>query len=191
MNSLVFPDFLDQTADTVAPQLLGCVFERELDGQKVRVRIVEVEAYDEDDPASHAYGGRRSRNQVMFGLSGHLYVYFTYGMHYCCNIVTSREGRGAGVLIRAAEPLDHIDLLDSRRGVTGVNTTNGPGKLCQALGIDLTMNGHDLRHAPLRLLMGDSVAQYDIMQTTRIGISKAQDEPRRWYIADNPWVSKK
>lgn len=187
----MFPDFLVLSANEAAPRLLGCILEREIDGQIVHVKIVEVEAYDETDPASHAYGGQRNRNQVMFGLSGHLYVYFTYGMHYCCNIVTGRQGNGAGVLIRAVEPLDGIELLESRRGVTGVNVANGPGKLCQALGIDLTLNGHDLHQAPLRLLAGEPVAQYDIVQTTRVGISKAQDERRRWYIANNSWVSKK
>lgn len=187
----MLPDFLDQPVEVVAPQLLGCVLEREVDGQTVRVKIVEVEAYDETDPASHAYGGIRRRNQTMFGPSGHLYVYFTYGMHYCCNIVTGQQGKGSGVLIRAVEPLDHIDILETKRGVSGTIMTNGPGKLCQALGIDLTMDGHDLRTSPLRLLQREPADTYEVMQTTRVGISKAADELRRWYIADNKWVSKK
>ena len=100
-----FPDFLESSADEVAKKLLGCELERQLDGGTIRVRIVETEAYDQDDEASHAFGGKRKRNATMFGPAGNLYVYFTYGMHYCCNIVAGHEGYGAGALIRAVEPV--------------------------------------------------------------------------------------
>lgn len=185
-----FPDFLSRPVDEVAPLLLGCILESEIDGKLVRVRIVEVEGYDQDDEASHAFGGRRKRNSVMFGASGHLYVYFTYGMHYCCNVVTGSEGCGSGVLIRAAEPLEGIDIIEERRAVGGANATNGPGKLTKALGVDLSMNGHDLRDAPLRLFVGELRSGEVIVQSPRIGISKAVELPRRYYIKGNPYVTR-
>src|SRR5690554_4232187 len=120
----MFPSFLKEPVEVVAEKLLGCVLEREIEGRKVSVRIVETEAYDQDDPASHAFRGETMRNKVMFGESGHLYVYFTYGMHYCCNVSSGEAGYGSGVLIRAVEPIDNIDLLEDRRGVAGVDTTN-------------------------------------------------------------------
>lgn len=184
------PDFLDEGADAVARRLIGCELVREIDGRTVRVRIVETESYDQDDAASHSYHGKTPRTEVMFGPSGHLYVYFTYGMHYCCNVVCGPEGVGAAVLIRAVEPLEGIDLLEERRRCSGVEVTNGPAKLCQALGIDRQLNGHDLRSTPLRLEMGTSYADASVVRTTRIGISKAQDEPRRYYLRGNSYVSR-
>lgn len=185
-----FPDFLTKPVDDVARLLLGCILERQIEGQTVQVRIVETEAYDQDDEASHAFGGERTRNSTMFRQAGHLYVYFTYGMHYCCNVVTGDEGHGSGVLIRAAEPLSGEELLESRRGMTGLNVTNGPAKLCQALGVDLTMNGHDLHQPPMKLLMGRIKSGERIISSPRIGISKAKDIHRRFYIDDNPYVSR-
>lgn len=186
----MFPDFLAEPVDLVAQHLLGCHLVREIEGQPVTVRIVETEAYDQDDPASHAFRGETARNRVMFGESGHLYVYFTYGMHYCCNVATGAAGRGSGVLIRAVEPLDNIDLLEQRRGLTGTSVTNGPGKLCQALGIDLTMNGHDLHLPPLVLTDASLHPGETITQSPRIGISKATDLLRRFHITGNRFVSR-
>lgn len=185
-----FPDFLNKPVDVVAQKLLGCEFEREIDEQTVRVRIVETESYDQDDEASHAFGGERSRNATMFKESGHLYVYFIYGMHYCCNVVTGLVGYGSGVLIRAVEPVAGIALLEQRRGVTGVNVTNGPAKTCLALGIDLRMNGHDLRQLPMQLHVGSLRQGETIIASPRIGITKARDAHRRFYIAGNPYVSR-
>lgn len=189
-KDLSFPDFLRQPVDGVAVRLLGCVLEREIEGQILKVRIVETESYDQDDEASHAFGGQRKRNAVMFGESGRLYVYFTYGMHYCCNIVTGKEGYGSGVLIRAVEPLEGIELIEQRRGVGGVNATNGPAKLTQALAIDLSLGGHDLREPPLRLLAGDLRPSEVVAQSPRIGISKATEIHRRYYIKGNPYVAR-
>jgi DNA-3-methyladenine glycosylase len=186
----VFPNFLADHVDTVARRLLGCQLLREIDGHQVPVRIVETEAYDQDDPASHTFRGETPRNRVMFGESGHLYVYFTYGMHYCCNVVTGPVGHGSAVLIRAVEPLDHLPLLEQRRGLTGVNVTNGPGKLCQALGIDLALNGHDLHLPPLVLVEGSLLPGETISQSPRIGISKATELPRRFFITGNRYVSR-
>jgi len=129
-----FPDFLYRSVDEAGKLLLGCVLEREIDGKTIRARIVETEAYDQNDEASHAFGGEKKRNAAMFRDAGHLYVYFTYGMHYCCNVVTGKEGEGSGVLIRAVEPLIGQEELERRRGVSGVIATNGPAKLAQALG---------------------------------------------------------
>lgn len=190
VTTLPFPDFLLGDPTEVAQRLLGCFIVREFSrGEKAVVRIVETESYDETDPASHAFGGVRARNAVMFGPSGHFYVYFTYGMHYCCNIVTGQTGTGSGVLIRAAEPIHGTELIEMYRGKTGTQVTNGPAKLCQALQIDRSFNGHDARQSPLRLFAGPPVPKDDIITTTRIGISKAKDEPRRFYIASSPYVS--
>lgn len=179
---------LATSAKEAARRLLGSIFEREVDGQTVRVMIVETEAYDETDAASHSFNGRTPRTEVMFGPAGHLYVYFTYGMHYCCNVVTGQEGEGSAVLIRAVQPLIGGDILEKRRQKTGAEVTNGPAKLCQALGITREMNGHNLQDSPLRLLLQPPLKN-DITQTTRVGISRAKDVPWRFYISDNEYVS--
>lgn len=183
--------FLEAAAETVAPRLLGCILERELDGHVVRVRIVETESYNQTDAASHSYKGRTPRTDIMFGPAGYLYVYFTYGMHYCCNVVTGHEGTGAAVLIRAVEPYEGEEVLAARRhGKCGADITNGPAKLCQALAIDKAMNGHDLRQSPLKLIKQPELPRKDIVVTTRIGLSRAKDKPWRFYIKDNPYVSR-
>ncbi len=179
------------TAPEVAPRLLGCLLEREIDGFRLLVRIVETEAYDQSDLASHSYKGQTAKNQVMFGPSGHLYVYFTYGMHYCCNVVVGPKGHGSAVLIRAVEPIEGEDIMSANRhDRTGVALTNGPAKLCQALAINKLLNGHDLKNQPLRLIMGEKLPTNVTTQTTRIGISRAKDVPWRFYIRDNPYVSR-
>lgn len=182
---------LNCAVDQAARRLLGCALEREVDGQTVRVKIVETEAYDQTDAASHSYKGRTPRTDIMFGPAGNLYVYFTYGMHYCCNVVVGEEGYGAAVLIRAVEPLKGEDVLACRRGgKTGVELTNGPAKLCQALEINKTMNGHDLRLSPLKLIMQPAITK-GVVATTRVGIKKAVDVRWRFHIADSPYVSVK
>lgn len=183
--------FLSGPAATVAPRLLGCVLERQLDGETVRVKIVETEAYDQADAASHSYRGETLRTAPMFGAAGFAYVYFTYGMHHCMNVVVGEAGHGAAVLIRAVEPLDEYMAIKNRRqNIDWKNTTNGPGKLCQALGIDRRLSGHDLRSEPLRLIVNAPVKSDDIVMATRIGISKAKDELWRFYLHGNEWVSK-
>lgn len=155
-NGIQNPEFsfLDNAAHIVAPRLLGCYIERAIHGKKLIAKIVETEAYDQDDVASHSYRGETERTRVMFGKAGHLYVYFTYGMHYCCNIVTGPAGRGDAVLIRAVEPLQGQEIMaQNRRGKDGIESTNGPAKLCQALGINKDFNGHNLSSEPLRLLV--------------------------------------
>jgi DNA-3-methyladenine glycosylase len=181
---------LDGNADTVARRLLGCLIEREVDGQIIQLRIVETEAYDQTDAASHSYNGRTPRIETMFGPAGRAYVYFTYGMHYCCNIVVGAPGYGAAVLVRALEPLGDTAALELRRkGKSGVDLTNGPAKLCQALGINLDLNGHDLSQLPFRLVLQPQLESAVITTTTRIGITRAKDAMWRFYITDNPYVS--
>ena len=184
-------EFLDNPASEVAPQLLGCILERQIGDSLLRARIVEVEAYDQTDVASHSFKGQTPRTEVMFGKSGHLYVYFTYGMHYCCNIVVGQPGYGAAVLIRAVEPLEGEDVMAfNRRGQSGRQLTNGPAKFCQAFRIDKALNGHDLHEQPLRLFVQDKLPAGRIVTTTRIGISHGKDVPWRFYVRDNPYVSK-
>lgn len=184
---------LNQPAEEAARRLLGCELERAFDdGQVARVRIVETEAYDEVDPGSHSSRGRTPRTEVMFGPAGYVYVYFTYGMHYCANVVTGPDGHGEAVLIRAVEPIDGEELLQVRRvHQSGVDLTNGPSKFCKALDIDKRLYGHDLRHPPLKLIMKPPLDDDQIVQTTRIGLTHGAETPWRFYIRDNPYISKK
>lgn len=185
-------DFLSGSALAAAPKLLGCILERQIGDSTLRVRIVETEAYDQTDVASHSYKGETARTSVMFGEPGHLYVYFTYGMHYCCNIVTGPKGHGAAVLIRAVEPISGEEVMQQLRGNKhGAQLTNGPAKTCQALAIGKTLNGHNLVQSPLVLLPDSLDSNKTIVQTTRIGLSQGPDLPWRFYIKDSPYVSKK
>ncbi len=182
---------LSGPADEVAQCLLGALLVREVGGQRMVVRIVETEAYNQTDAASHSYRGRTPRNSVMFGPAGFLYVYFTYGMHYCMNVVCGPDGFGEAALVRAVEPVEGMEFMNVRRGGrSGVDATNGPAKTCQAFGIDRALNGHDLSEPPLQLVLRPPLQPDQIVQTTRIGISRAADVPWRFYIAGNPYVSK-
>lgn len=181
---------LQEDVVTVARRLLGCELVRDLDGQEIRVRIVETEAYHQTDAASHSYKGRTPRTDVMFGPAGHLYVYFTYGMHHCMNIVTGAVDEGSAVLIRAVQPLAGEEILARRRrGRKGRDLTNGPAKLCQALAVDRAMNGHNVESPPLRLVVRPKLSDGLIVATTRVGISKERDKPWRFYIRDSPYIS--
>jgi DNA-3-methyladenine glycosylase len=183
--------FLNGAASEIAPRLLGCILERQIGEDTLRVRIVETEAYDQNDVGSHSYRGQTPRTKVMFGPAGYLYVYFTYGMHYCCNIVVGPRGHGAAVLLRAVEPLTGEETMAMQRnGHTGIELTNGPAKLCQALSIDRDLNGHDLTKFPLHLYAEPALPPEKIVRSTRIGISSGKDALWRFYIKDNPYVSK-
>lgn len=182
---------LSGPSDEGAQRLLGCLLVRELDGHKLVGKIVETEAYDQTDVASHSYRGDTPRTHVMFGPPAHLYVYFSYGMHFCCNVVTGPDGHGAAVLLRAVEPLEGMKIMRTRRKQVGEhNLTNGPAKLCQAFGINMSWNGHDLHEPPLQLVLQPPVTPGCIVQTTRVGISRGQDVPWRFYIKDNKFVSR-
>lgn len=182
-------DILATDALSAAKLLLGCKLVHETPEGKTSGIIVETEAYHQDDPASHSFNGATKRTQVMFGESGHAYVYFTYGMHYCFNIVTGRTGQGQAVLVRALEPIEGIELMKKRRAADDIHQlTNGPAKLTQAMGINLKNNGQNILSGNLRIEPGPKPAK--IMRTTRVGISKAQNLPWRFYIKGNEFVSK-
>jgi len=181
-------------APEVAPRLLNLV----LVHGEASGRIVEVEAYNgAEDAASHAYRGMTARNRVMFGPPGHLYVYFTYGMHCCANVVCGPEGRASAVLIRALEPLTGLETMRRRRGprVPDRLLAAGPGRLCQALGIDRAHNGADLLGGgALRLVHDGAAAPVEPVTGTRIGLSARAGEAGalRWRFAvrGSPWVSR-
>ncbi len=225
----MFPDFLENPSDVAAPLLLGCTLTRTitLNGEKHKLvaRIVETEAYDQDDPASHAFGGPSDRNAAMFGPAGHLYVYVSYGMHHCCNVVCGPEGFGSGCLVRAVEPLEGVEVMRELRetgrvgkaqaanaglgheeALTGHEAeqagrvrkhplklrdlTNGPGKVCAALGIDKALYGHDLTVEPLVLDFTPLLPGETIGCSPRVGISKNADAPKRYFIEGNAFVSR-
>ncbi len=164
----------------VAPWLLNKLFVHD----DCVGRIVEVEAYREDDPASHSYRGRTERNAVMFGPPGHLYVYFTYGMHHCANVVTGPAGVGAAVLVRAVRPLEGVQLMSDRRSGRP-RLADGPAKLCQAFAIDARHNGLDLCRGSGPGVYDDGTSPpNDPVSGPRVGISKALDVPWRWRVVD-------
>ncbi len=197
---MVLPrSFYEQETVVVAQQLLGKYLVHNSPEGVSAGRIVETEAYlGTNDPASHAYRGETTRTKAMFGPPGHAYIYFTYGMHYCFNVVTAPSGKGEAVLIRALEPVEGIGLMQTRRGVDAFpNLTNGPAKLVSALGISPGLYGSDLTEGPLTIR--DAYENYpirvleasEIVVTPRVGIKVAQELPLRFYIKDNPFVSKK
>lgn len=153
-------------------------------------RIVETEAYDVDDPASHSHGGQRARNASMFGPPGHAYVYLSYGMHWCLNFVCGPVGHGAAVLVRALEPLAGIDQMVLRRGLSEPGLLcKGPGRVGQALGISRRHDGLALDRPPFELRPGPT--EHPVVIGTRIGISKAQDRPWRFGLAESKFVSRR
>ena len=177
----------------VAPELLNKVLVAN-DGR--RARIVETEAYcGPIDAAAHTYRGQTARNAVMFGAPGLLYVYFTYGMHYCCNAVCGEEGEGVAVLLRAAEPLAGLALMREARPAAkrDRDLCSGPARLCQAFGIGRAQDGVDLVTGVGGLsIVDDGVAPpEDPTVTTRVGIRHAAEEPWRWYVPGNPNVSRR
>lgn len=182
--------FYARPATEVAPDLLGHVLvRRHPDGTRARVRLVELEAYEPDDPGSHAFRGMTSRNQVMFGPPGHLYVYFTYGMHFCMNAVTRRAGEGSAVLLRAGEPLEGMGEMRARRGrERETDLCSGPGRFTQALGIARPENGVDL-------VGGDSVWVERGSRAESIGVGirvGVHDTSRSWryWLEESPFVSR-
>ena len=206
----MFPDFLENPSDVTAPLLLGCTLTRTitLNGEKHKLvaRIVETEAYDQDDPASHAFGGLSERNAAMFGPAGHLYVYVSYGMHHCCNVVCGPEGFGSGCLVRAVEPLESVEVMRELREAGRASKeqaerarkhplklrdlTNGPGKVCAALGIDKELYGHELTVEPLVLEFAPLLPRETIGRSPRVGISKNIDAQKRFFIEGNEFVSR-
>jgi DNA-3-methyladenine glycosylase len=180
--------FYDRPVLEVAPELLGAIVE----SGGVRLRLTEVEAYDgARDPASHAFRGETARNAVMFGPPGHAYVYFTYGMHFCVNLVCGPPGQASAVLLRAGEVVDGLDLAQARRlRAPSRDLARGPARLTLALAIDRSHDGTDVtkRDSAIVVRRGDAVTS-DIRSGPRVGIAQAADWPWRFWIDGDPTVS--
>lgn len=194
----------------LAPRLLGALIARQTPSGLRLGRIVETEAYLQDDPASHSFKGLTPRCRSMFGRAGLAYVYRIYGVHHCLNVVTGTEGRGEAVLIRALEPLAGLDLMRAARGLAASGPTdrglaereraavtaakplaNGPGKLCQALEIDGELDGEDLLASDRLFIMRGEAPPERILARPRIGITQAVDLPWRFLLEGNPFVSRR
>jgi DNA-3-methyladenine glycosylase len=185
--------FYERETEIVAREMLGTVLECETDGGLASGIIVETEAYlGEHDLACHAVAGRTARTEALYGPPGTSYVYFIYGMYWCFNAVTRTEGLPSAVLVRALEPLSGTALMQKRRpGIRNeVDLTNGPGKLCTALGIVGSMSGKSLQRKPLVIREGKPVPDEKVEVTTRIGITRSADWPLRWIVKGNRYVSK-
>jgi len=198
-DALLPREFFTGPALTVARHLLGCVLEHDSPGGLVAVELTEVEAYEgEADPASHAFRGRTGRNEVMFGPPGHAYVYFTYGMHFCVNLVCLPEGTASAVLLRAGRVIEGAPLAATRRpaaGPGGRDLARGPARLCQALGIDRALNGADVCDpgSPLRMRPGEppvaGTAALPVSSGPRVGVNGAAERPWRFWVTGDPTVS--
>jgi DNA-3-methyladenine glycosylase len=185
--------FYERETEIVAREMLGTVLECESEDGLASGIIVETEAYlGEHDLACHAAAGRTARTEALYGPPGTSYVYFIYGMYWCFNAVTRAVDLPSAVLVRALEPLDGIALMHKRRPLVknDVDLTNGPGKLCKALGIDGSLSEKSLQRKPLRIREGEPVPDERVEVTTRIGITKSADWPLRWIVRGNRFVSR-
>lgn len=186
-------EFYDRPTEDVARDMLGAVLECRTPAGVARGRIVETEAYvGEHDAACHAAAGLTRRTAPLYGPPGIAYVYRIYGMHWCVNAVTRASGLASAVLVRAVEPLDGVELMWTRRprARRERDLTDGPGKLCAALGIGAEHNGRPLQRPPLLVREGAAVADADVVVTPRIGITRAADWPLRYFVRDSPFVSR-
>jgi DNA-3-methyladenine glycosylase len=184
--------FFDRPAESVAPDLLGARLVSTVDGRPTTGVIVEVEAYTgPDDPASHAAAriGRTRRNASMFGPPGTAYVYLSYGLHWCLNVVTGPIGDPCAVLLRAVDPIEGLGVMAARRG-REQDLASGPGRLGQAFGVTDALDAHDLSSPPLRLLPGWLIPPGSIDVSSRVGVSRARDWPLRFSVRDNVSVSR-
>lgn len=186
-------EFYIRSSVIVAKELIGKVLFRNTGKEILSGIIVETEAYTgRTDPAAHSYNGKTPRNEVMFGEGGAAYVYFTYGNHFCFNTVTCKKNTPSAVLIRGIEPLEGIETMKKNRGTDDLyNLTNGPGKLTKAFYIDKKLNGASLNGDEIFICeaVGNN-KKYSIMKSKRIGITKNADKLYRFYVKDNPFVSK-
>ena len=191
--------FYTREVKTVAKDLLGKILVRKDGGSILAGRIVEVEAYDGNvDEAAHTFIGKTKRNEIMFNEGGYFYVYFTYGAHFCCNVVTGKKNHGTAVLIRAVEPIEGINkMIKNRFGrkllneKERFNLTSGPGKVCQAMGINRSHYGADLTMDKIFIIDAPKLKRNMMVVTKRVGIKKSVNLPWRFYIKENPYVSRK
>ncbi len=193
---LLTEDFFYRDVFIVAKEILGKLLIKYEADTTLISRITEVEVYTIDDPASHSYGGKKNRNSTMFNGGGYLYVYFTYGMYHCANIVTGKENEGSAILIRSAEPLFGIETFAQRRynksEITNkekINLLNGPGKLTIAYDIDKNLNGLKLQEGIIKIA-DDNYTNFEIGCSERIGISKAKELKRRFFIKNSNYLSR-
>jgi DNA-3-methyladenine glycosylase len=199
-ETVISADWLNRSVLVVAPELIGCTLVRQLpDGQQLRGKIVEVEAYQEGDPACHAYRKRTKRNQIMFGAAGYVYVYLIYGIYHCLNFVTDQAEFPSAVLIRALElDPDTLASIPLKPKEKPERLAAGPGKLCQVMQIDLTLYGVKLVSGQPIWLESRSPAwetglktgKIELVQTTRIGLTQGKELPWRWYVKGCKAVSK-
>ena len=184
------PADLPVETETLAVALLGCVLVRENSDGVAAGRIVETEAYLPGDPACHAYRGKSARNATLFGPPHRAYVYQIYGTSFCFNLSSEPDGEGAGVLVRALEPLEGLELMQARREASGVrDLCRGPGRLCRALAIDRSFDGSDPLTHPQLWLARSRLGRARVRRSRRIGVSKAAHRRLRFYEAGNPYVS--
>jgi len=183
--------FYEVTPVQLAKKLIGTLLVRVIDNHILAARIVEAEAYGgPGDPASHAFRGMTERNKVMFNSGGYSYVYFTYGMHFCFNVVAGKRKKAGAVLIRAAEPVEGIDIMKKNRNKENLrDLLSGPAKLCQALAVDRSLNGIALDKPPLFISKGIQNTSPKIKSTTRIGIKVALNKKWRFVDAESEFVS--
>ncbi|MBA3673212.1 MAG: DNA-3-methyladenine glycosylase [Gemmatimonadaceae bacterium] len=184
--------FYDRPTEQVARDLLGCVLECTTADGITRGAIVETEAYlGPDDSACHAAAGLTARTEHLFGPPGRAYVYFIYGMYWCFNAVTRERCHGAAVLVRAVHPIDGVELMRRRRPKVkrDIDLTNGPGKLCLAMGIVGAMDGSSLRDGAAVIRRGSPTLDADVVVTPRVGITRAADLPLRYFLDGDPYVS--
>lgn len=192
-------DFYLRKVESVAKDLLGSFIIKKVNNNIFAAKIVEVEAYSQkNDEASHSFKGISERNSPMFEEGGILYVYFIYGVYFCANVVTGKKNNGDAVLIRAVEPILGIEEMKinhfNKKSISEkekINLTNGPGKFCRAFSIDKNDNCEDLTGENIFILKSKIPNKEKIITTTRIGITKSKELKRRYYLKDNPFVSKK
>ena len=183
--------FFERPADLVARELLGTLVVSTIEGRRTSGRIVETEAYlGRDDPASHGYRDRRhARNESLYGPPGSWYVYLSYGMHWCANLVCGPRGHASAVLLRALEPVEGLDTMRRRRaGVADRQLCSGPGRLCQALGITRSLDGRMMHRSDVKVRSAEGL--HEIVASPRIGITKAADWPLRFVVSGSPWASR-
>ena len=198
-NNKLQKAFYKREVTVVAKNLLGKILVKDDKKCKLAGKIIEVEAYNgEFDEAAHSFKGKTKRTEIMFNEGGYLYVYFTYGAHFCCNVVTGKKEKGTAVLIRAVEPVIGLDTMIKNRFGRKLknekeilNLTSGPGKVCKAFNINTSFSGMDLSGDKIFILDSKKINEKDIGISKRIGITRSVDLPWRFFIKDNPFLSRK